>query len=298
MSGFATALALLLSSFLEFIFDHGVCLVHLEERWLRQNIEKFFTLDRRRRLLHSSRVKLSLVSKSASLFLVSTYLIWILGSIWFASNNQSYATLWVLDTCVIIATSSLDDNLDHCLVIFKNVQLRFTLREICICRQMIEIWQLFDILIATSLCQPDVCNAQAVSCCLFEFASVSRQLLPGYDFLLFDECVTFITTFRQINSRNAVHLQTSTQRNNVRFCGTVWHWPFLLAHPTFGNKWSTSKDILDPPWCWFLIFKVRQQNLSLGKKPMDNAEPCYTHDNLPIVICVMNIVKSNPAKRL
>ena len=39
---------------------------------------------------------------SASWFLVSIYLIWILGSRLIRSNNQSRATLWVLETCLIV----------------------------------------------------------------------------------------------------------------------------------------------------------------------------------------------------
>ena len=39
---------------------------------------------------------------SASWFLVSMYLIWILGSRLLRSNNQSRATLWVLGTCLIV----------------------------------------------------------------------------------------------------------------------------------------------------------------------------------------------------
>ena len=39
---------------------------------------------------------------SASWFLVSTYLIWVLESKLILSNNQSSATLWVLDTCLIV----------------------------------------------------------------------------------------------------------------------------------------------------------------------------------------------------
>ena len=38
----------------------------------------------------------------SSRFLVSTYLIWILGSKLILSDNQSNATLWLLDTCLII----------------------------------------------------------------------------------------------------------------------------------------------------------------------------------------------------
>ena len=55
-----------------------------------------------RRWSHSSRVKLPFVNISASWLLVSTYLIWILGSQLILSNNQSSATLWVLDTCLIV----------------------------------------------------------------------------------------------------------------------------------------------------------------------------------------------------
>ena len=39
---------------------------------------------------------------SANWFLVSTYLIWILGSKLILSKNQSSATRWVLDTCLIV----------------------------------------------------------------------------------------------------------------------------------------------------------------------------------------------------
>ena len=59
-------------------------------------------LNKRRRWFHSPRVKLSLVSTSAIWFLVSSYLIWIFGSELILLSNQSSATLWVLDTCLIV----------------------------------------------------------------------------------------------------------------------------------------------------------------------------------------------------
>ena len=43
-----------------------------------------------------------LVKMSASWFLVSMYLIWIFGSKLIRSNKQSSATLWVLETCLIV----------------------------------------------------------------------------------------------------------------------------------------------------------------------------------------------------
>ena len=59
-------------------------------------------LNKHKRWFHSSRVEFPLVSMSASWFLVSMYLIWILGSKLIRSNNQSRATLWVLETCLIV----------------------------------------------------------------------------------------------------------------------------------------------------------------------------------------------------
>ena len=44
---------------------------------------------------------------SASWFLVSTYLILNLGPMLILSNNQSIATLWVLDTCLIVGLLAL-----------------------------------------------------------------------------------------------------------------------------------------------------------------------------------------------
>ena len=74
---------------------------------------------KQKRWFRSSRVKFPLVSMSASWFLVSMYLIWILGPKLFRSNNQSRATLWVLETCltvwllplkIILITASLSSN--------------------------------------------------------------------------------------------------------------------------------------------------------------------------------------------
>ena len=63
---------------------------------------KWLLLNKHKRWFHSSRVKFPLVSMSASWFLVSVYLIWILGSKLILSNNQSRATLWALETCLIV----------------------------------------------------------------------------------------------------------------------------------------------------------------------------------------------------
>ena len=64
-------------------------------------------LNKWRRLFHSSHVKLPLVKMSASWCLVSRYRIWILESRLILSTNHSKATLWVLDTCLIVGLRPL-----------------------------------------------------------------------------------------------------------------------------------------------------------------------------------------------
>ena len=59
-------------------------------------------------LFHSLHVKFSFVNFYASWCLVSTYLIWILGSRLIFSNNQWRATLWVRDTCLIVGLLLFD----------------------------------------------------------------------------------------------------------------------------------------------------------------------------------------------
>ena len=90
----------------ESLLDMALCFPIGSERklleWLQENIEKLMMLNKRRRRFHASRVKLPLVSMSASWFSVSTYLIRIFGSELSLTNHQSSATLWVLDTCLIL----------------------------------------------------------------------------------------------------------------------------------------------------------------------------------------------------
>ena len=76
-------------------------------RWLQEYIEKIRILNKHRRWFHSPLEKLPLVGMSASWFMVVACLIWIFGSESVLSNNQSRATLWVLDTRLIVGLRSL-----------------------------------------------------------------------------------------------------------------------------------------------------------------------------------------------
>ena len=85
---------------------HGVRFL-IEKTWQQENIEKFMMLNKRRRWFHSSRVKKSLSLTCLRVgFWYQPYLIWICGSKWILSNNQSSATLWVQGTCLIVGLVS------------------------------------------------------------------------------------------------------------------------------------------------------------------------------------------------
>ena len=113
-------------------------------KWLQEYIEKLIKLNKHRRWFHSLFEKLPLVRMSASWFLVSAYVIWILGSKLILSNNQSGATLWVLDMSHR-RTSSFYYHFDHGFVVFKDVQLRFTLRRMCVGGYIIHFTQLLNL---------------------------------------------------------------------------------------------------------------------------------------------------------
>ena len=135
----------------------------------QENIEKFMMFNKRRRWSHSSRVKLPLVILSASWFLVSTFLIWILGSKLILSNNESSAnlwsaTLWVLGHVSHRWTSALNDHFDHCFVVFKDVQLRLALIRICVCGDVVHMRQMINISIPL-LFGFGFVILRAVSCC-------------------------------------------------------------------------------------------------------------------------------------
>ena len=68
-----------------------------------QSVElKWLMLKQTQKMIPLITCEISLGQMSASWFLVSMCLIWILESKLIRSNNQSSATLWVLETCLIV----------------------------------------------------------------------------------------------------------------------------------------------------------------------------------------------------
>ena len=102
--------------------------------WEQQTELKWLILHKWRRLFHSSRVKLPFVNMSGSCCWVSTNLIWNFGSKLILSNNQSCATLW--SHC---RTSACDDHLNHCFILFKDLEHRTKLRRLLVWWNMLDI---------------------------------------------------------------------------------------------------------------------------------------------------------------
>ena len=75
--------------------------------------------------------KTPLVRMSASWFLVSAYLIWILGTKLILSNNQSRATLWVLETCLMVGLLPFMIILITASLSTKKYNWRFIVRRMC-----------------------------------------------------------------------------------------------------------------------------------------------------------------------
>ena len=124
------------------LFLHLILLAFFFDITSEQSVElKWLTLNKHKRWFHSSRVKFPLVRMSASWFVVSIHLIWIFGSELIRSNNQSRATLWVLETSLICPASSLYNNLDHCFVVLKHIQQSFLMRNVDAWRNQVDLVQ-------------------------------------------------------------------------------------------------------------------------------------------------------------
>ena len=211
----------------------------LKKKWLQRNIERFMIFNKWRRWSHSSRVKFSLVGMSASWFLVSAYLIWILGSKLILSNNQSSATLWVLDTCLIVGlrplmiiliTASLSSNTYNKASWRADWTLEGTASMSFI--TSIFLWGLWRLWTSYSGC-PD--------------RSGTRETCPRTE------------TIRSQSSRAGIQSQSSVQRDDFRFCWTVRNISLFLAHPTYWNKCMTSKNAQCSSRSGFWIFKISRK---------------------------------------
>ena len=192
------------------LFDMALCFPIGSERkslkWLQENIEKM----------------------SASWFLVSTYSIRICGSKLILSNNQSSASLWVLDTCLIVGLRPL-------VVILVLVGTYSTTDK----------WSTFCFLLSVGVFDLGFCPAQ-----------VSLMLSwPGLTVLLV-ECNTSISMSPRSRAGSPSMrdpASNETISDSVELCETE---VCFLQIQLMGTKGRLPKIHKTHTWGWFRVFKV------------------------------------------
>ena len=186
----------------------------------------------------------------ASWFLVSMYLIWILGSRLIRSNTQSRATLWVLETCLIVG-----------------------------------LLPLMIILITASFSSNTYNKASWREDWTFEGTEsiFSITLVFPWDFWLLSMITgrPVLSVVRVMFPRT-VQSQSSVRRDDFRFCWTVWNWSLFLTPPTYRNKCMTSHNAQRSSRSGFNPEDL-PQNQSLDTVPVCFVLQCYPHNN---IVCI------------
>ena len=223
---------------------------------------RFMMFNKQSKLFHSFLEKQPFLRMSASWFLVSTFLIWILRSKLTLSNNQSSATLWVLDTCLIVGllpliiiliTASLSSKMYISESPWQESVLLGTWSTWCLCYTLL-----------------DVCHFSVVLLLSLE-ASILLQLaeaaMEGF-FLVWGERNVWMTILSPA-SRDMISDSVEPCDNDVCFL----HNQFTGTTVRLPNKDQIPFDV-------DLSLPDHQQSPSLGTIPIDNAVPCYAHDNI------------------
>ena len=235
--------------------------------WLRENVERFMMSSRCKRLFHSSRVKLPLVHKSVIWFLMSTYLIWILGSKLIPLNNQSNATRCVPDTClmvglllwiIILITASLSS---------KMFQRDSPWEECAFTRT----WSILD----KSTCVVVICLGLGV---IFGLATVSRELVTIEFALPCVERKTSITTSHRSRAGKPT-IRNPASKDMISDSVELWDADVSCTSNWWRQMFGFRKNIRLTPEGDFESSRP-QQSLSLEKILIDNAVLCFPHGNI------------------
>ena len=151
-------------------------------------------------------------------------------------------------------TSSFNYHLDHAFVVFKDKQLRFSLRRMCVSGNIIHFTQLLNLVSSFDmLCLGFGIGSRTIS---------SMTLWLGLTLLLVERD-TSITMSQRSRAGGPSIRNPIIQRNDLRHCGAVRDRSLFLAHPT-GKT---------PPEVDFESSRS-QQSLSLETNAVCNAVPC------------------------
>ena len=187
-------------------------------------------------------VKLPLDNMSASWWLMSMYLIWILESRLILSNHQCRVILWILDTCLLVGLLSF-------IIILSTASLSSKMYNKAFIREELT----FDEIKSTLLRSRSAC---LVKFWFFMWGVVFREKFSCDSWSL----VLLIWFGEEWNTsiakcqRSSAYTWICIKRNNFSLCRAVWDWCLFLAHPTDRHNCSTSKKAQNFVWCWFWVF--------------------------------------------
>ena len=171
-------------------------------------------LNKWRRLFHSSRVTLPLVKMSASWCLVWKYRICIIESRLILPNNQSKATLWVLDTCLILGLRAFDYHFNHNFNILKDIQHSSGTRMCSAWWNVINVGQI----------RIGVRGWNSFShVWLRSYQQISPWLSLGSICVVRNGMKHINHQLPKIESGNLIHEKTCIERNDSSFCRSVWN---------------------------------------------------------------------------
>ena len=201
------------------------------------------------------------------------------------SNNRSNATLWVLDTCLIIGLRPLMIILITASLSSKMYSWDSPWGELA----FVVTWSRFDNW--STFWLPSFCILMLDMCKQFPAASLNPLFPETYwveDFVWFDESNTSITTSHKSIAKNTVHSSTSIQRKSIRFCGTVRHLKFVSCT---SNWWWRMFDFRKYIRCHPKLILSPQglfaSKIWVLKKTQSALLSCITHmtENVSIRTC-------------
>ena len=126
-------------------------------------------------------------------------------------------------------TSHLYDHLDHCFVVFEDVQHSFLTRSIRVWRNKINIIQIIN------LSKNFLSRWRCRQISLYVFILIRISVKNNND------------QIPQVKRGYTVHPQTCIQQNDFWFCWAVRNWSLFLTHPADWNERVASENTVFPP---------------------------------------------------
>ena len=165
------------------------------------------------------------------------------------SNNQSKATLWVLNTCLIVGLRPF-------IIILITASLSSKTYKKALEPECVPLDGTWSMLVRSGL-------VFVVEICFRMFGWVfadrfHRGSLASLVLLVWfgEEWITSIAKSQISRAGIPFHAWTCIERDYFSFRRTVWHWGLFLAHPTYWYNCSASENAQNSSWCWLGVFQV------------------------------------------